>query len=153
VNTSLIVTAALGIAGIAGGLVGQFARRKPALRDEIRADLDIWKDLPLESAGRAGLLAHIDARLAQLTEHEDAKQPYWGGVLTGLSFALIFGAVAVYLWSLGHWWWHSASIVFWVLTATVAIAGLLDAVPAERDEKNRRIKKPRIDPSISGVSE
>jgi len=140
VNSATVGAIATGVIGVVGGLLNQLVRRPPGLRDEIHADLELWKELPDEVHSKTVLMDHINSRIVHLSTQSDAKSRGWNGVVIGLSFALIIGAGTIFVWNLGHLWRLLAALLA-LLTLLFAGLGLADLEKTERDEKGNKIQR------------
>ena len=85
-------------------------------------------------------MEHINSRIVQLAGQSGRKSRGWNGVVIGLSFALAFGAGALFVWNLGHFWRLLAALLA-LLALLFGGLGLADLENTERDDKGNKIRR------------
>jgi len=137
----------LGVAAIAlAGTLIQQRRQRPVLRDQIKADLEIWAALPEESNSRSGLLSNIDARVQRLMIHETEHRRDPSGMVIGVLMTVLFGWLAWWTWqAIGVVRLLEVPIIFFGCMGIYGFFESLRRVP--RDERGIAESKPANDVS------
>jgi hypothetical protein len=122
------------------GIMIQQWRQRPVLRDQVKADLEIWSALPEESSVRKGLLKSIDSRVQRILKDEDelARDP--SGIALGTLITGFGGWLVWWIWTLGGAYRLLELVAVPLLI--VGIFGVVDsATRAKRDEGGRRQRR------------
>lgn len=131
-----IVVAGVGLVGV----VVQQWRQRPVLRDQIKADLEIWQALPAESSVRRDLLVDVDSRVRRLLKEEEELRRDSSGMALGVIMTALFGWLSWWIWTIGGSY-RLLEIVF-IPLALMGVFGFVESTSkTQRDERGRRQRR------------
>ncbi|RCV52738.1 hypothetical protein [Marinitenerispora sediminis] len=103
IDFTSIETIAIALIGLIGALAKLVTPSpKKTLRDDIKADLEILRDLPAESGARTEMLDHIDAMVRRLSEERDRRRDPVG-IVFGVCVILAASALGIWAVNMGGW--------------------------------------------------
>jgi hypothetical protein len=136
VSSDAVATIVVGVLSTAAALAGIV--RKPRLRDELKADLDLYNALPESSQGREALLSSIERRIQRLVDVDDLARMDPSGLAIGLVMIGGFGWLTYWAADRGGLWLLMAAAA--ALLGAIGFSGVVTSMRRQlRDEKGNAI--------------